>query len=431
MARRVGDGAPGRALTASTPAALPATRLIAVLAGLTLVSQFHRSSLSVIAPELVADLALTPRTLGMAGGAFFVVLILVQIPVGVLLDWIGPRRLVAWLTGVAVAGALLTAAATDAGTLIVARTVVGLGCAAHFMAAVLLCSRWFPGERLAMALSWVFALSQLGNLLAGWPLAALAEAAGWRLAFVVAAAVTAVAGVSFVRAVLRDPRADTASQAPEPIGTVLRGVADVMRTPGLVPVLAIQTVSYAVVATVLGLWAGAYLHDVHGLDAGARGAVLTTMAVAQTAGTLVCGPLDARFNTRKRVVLAGGALTALTLALLVAWPQPPVMVAIALLVVLCAVSSYGVIVVAHGRSLFPDRLLGRGLTTMNLAQVVGASLMPIATGALAAALGGAGPGVDDAAYRAVFALIGAALVAGLAIYATGADAPPRPSTARG
>ncbi|MFZ4757187.1 MAG: MFS transporter [Burkholderiaceae bacterium] len=399
-----------------------------MLAGLTLVSQFHRSSLGVIAPELSRDLLLSPQGLGLAGGMFFIVLIVVQLPVGVALDWIGPRRLVGGLTAVAVAGALMTAAATSEASLIAARAVVGLGCAAHFMAAVLMCSRWFDGARLSAALSRVFALSQIGNLLAGWPLAALSAAAGWRTAFVLSAIATAAAGAAFWQTIRHD-RPDGASApppTPESLGSVLRGVLDVLRAPGLAPVIAIQTVAYAVVSTVLGLWAGPYLHDVHGLDADARGRVLAAMAVAQIVGLLVCGPLDARLNSRKRVVLGGGTLTLATLVTLAAWPQPPAWAAIGLLVALCGVSTYGVTIVAHGRSLFPDRLLGRGMTTLNLAQVVGASVMPVATGAVAAAFADAGGGVSSVAYRAMFGLIGGCLAAGLALYALGPDARPRP-----
>jgi predicted MFS family arabinose efflux permease len=360
---------------------------------------------------------------------FFVVLIAVQLPIGVLLDWIGPRRLVAGLTVIAVAGSLMTAAARSETALIAARAVVGLGCAAYFMAAVLMCSRWFSGERLGTALSHVFALSQLGNLLAGWPLAALAAAAGWRTAFVLAAAATAAAGAAFWFGVRQD-RPDavgTPPPVPESLGVVLRGIGEVLRAPGLAPVVAIQTVAYAVVSTVLGLWAGPYLHDVHALDGSERGQVLAAMTVAQVIGVLICGPLDARFNTRKRIVLTGGSLTLATLALLALWPRPPVAVAIGLLVALCGVASYGVTIVAHGRSLFPDRLLGRGMTTLNLAQVVGASVMPVATGAVAAAFAGdTADGYPEPAYRAMFALIGASLAVGLLLYSRGPDAPPRP-----
>ena len=82
--------------------------LLIGLALLTIVSQFFRSSLGVIAPELVRDLALSPQMLGLAGGVFFFALGVIQIPVGMSFDRIGPRLTVAWVSGFAVVGAVLT-----------------------------------------------------------------------------------------------------------------------------------------------------------------------------------------------------------------------------------------------------------------------------------------------------------------------------------
>ena len=415
------------------PATIPSPAMLTmVLIGITLVSQFHRASLAVIAPELLHELALTPRSLGLAGGMFFLVLVVAQVPVGVLLDSIGPRRLVAWLTGVACLGALLSAAATDAGSLILARGVVGLGCAAYFMAAVLMCSRWFRGPGLSTALSRVFAMSQIGTLLAGWPLAQLSETIGWRSAFVLSALLTALAGALFVMLVRQEhPDSDAEdrnSAAPAAsLSSALQGLREVVRTPGLIPILAIHSMAYAVFATVLGLWAGPYLHDVHGLDAVSRGQVMAAMTVAQIIGILAYGPLDARLNTRKGVILTGGLATLSLLTLMALWANPPLSVAITLLVLLCATSSYSVTIVAHGRSLFPDRLLGRGMTTLNLAQVTGASLLPILTGWIAASMieSGAG-GYSEVAYRAIWAVIATGLACGLVVYSRARDARPRP-----
>ena len=83
------------------------------------------------------------------------------------------------------------------------------------------------------------------------------------------------------------------------------------------------------------------------------------------------------------------------------------------------------VIVAHGRSLFPDHLAGRGVTTVNLAQVLGLTLLPILTGAIIDHLsGGAGPAPENA-YRAAFGAIGLCLSAGLLVYLHAKDAPPR------
>ena len=80
--------------------------------------------------------------------------------------------------------------------------------------------------------------------------------------------------------------------------------------PGMGRLLVMFMVAYAVLVTVQVLWSGPYLHDVHGLDTLERGHVLLGMAVAQTVGTLLVGPMDRVLNTRKWVVGGGGVADA-------------------------------------------------------------------------------------------------------------------------
>ena len=103
----------------------PNAALLLALALLTGLSQFHRSALGVIAPELSADLALTPAMLGAANGMFFAALLVMQLPVGIALDRLGPRRLVAGLSVIAVLGIVLQSLATDGTALLFARALIG------------------------------------------------------------------------------------------------------------------------------------------------------------------------------------------------------------------------------------------------------------------------------------------------------------------
>src|SRR3546814_4589571 len=133
--------------------------------------------------------------------------------------------------------------------------------------------------------------------------------------------------------------------------------------------------------------------------------VLLWMGVAQIAGILCIGPLDRLFNTRKGVVVAGALLTIAVLAALAAIPHPPLPLAATLLVLLCFVTSYGIVIVAHGRSLFPDRLAGRGVPTVTLAQIFGCTFLPIATGLIVDIFPAGEGAVPEIAYRVVFAFI--------------------------
>jgi MFS family permease len=370
--------------------------------------------------------------LGFANGGFFIALGLVQVPVGMLFDRVGVRSTYLGLTGFAALGALAQALAETGAGLAVARLLMGVGCGASFMGAVLLASRWFAADRLATVLSWVFALSQVGVLLAATPLAAASEAWGWRAVFVATAIAVLALGALFAWFVRDEPPGAHHSQAAAPAHAApavrhdgaLAGLRRVLRTKDLGPVLAIHTFAYAASNTVLGLWAAPYLADVHGLAAVERGHVLLAMGVGQVAGVLAFGPLDRVFDTRKWVVVGGAAASLACLGALTLLAAPPLALAIALLIALTTVSQYPVAIIAHARSLFPASLAGRAVTTVNLAQVIGAGALPYVTGLVVGASSSPGGAYPEIAYRLAFSAIAAGLAAGLAVYLRARDVKP-------
>ena len=386
--------------------------LLALLIAVTCLSQFYRASNSVIAPELTRDLNLSASELGWAGSAFFFALFAVQLPVGLWFDRYGARRTVAVVSLLAVAGAVWIAQATDATGLIAGRIVVGVGCAASFMSVVFLCARWFPPSRLSTVLSWVFAGSNIGALIAATPLAWVAGAVGWRNGFLGLAGLTLVVAVLFY-AVVRDrpPGDKLPATHKEALGDVFRGLLEVWRTPGLLPLLSMHFFAYATMMTILGVWAGPYLFDVHKLDAVQRGNVLLAMGVAQTLGILAYGPMDRVLHSRKKAVLGGTFISAALLAAMASVAQPPLWLAVTLLIVLCFFCAFGTVIVAQGRTLFPDRLGGRAVTTVNMAQCLGLTVLPAVTGYIVEALH-----ATDAAYRAVYGVLAAGLVLGSIAY---------------
>lgn len=397
---------------------------VAVLVAITGLSLFYRSCLGVIAPELTRDLGLTPEDLGQANGAFFLAMAVMQIPVGLLFDRYGPRRVVACFTVLAVIAAALHGAVRSPGELVAVRLLLGVGCAASFMGAVTLCALWYPGGKLSTVLSRVFAFSQVGTFLAATPLALAEEAIGWRASFFAISAFTAATGVIFYLLIRDRPPGAAAPERPDRFMDVIGGLASVWRTRGLLPVLAIHTFAYASMATVLGLWAGPYLAHVHGMDGAARGNVLLAMAAAQLVGILAYGPLDRYFDTRKWVIVPGALLTIGTLGALALIPGIHVVAAVTLLILFTGVTAYAVVIVAHGRSLFPDRLLGRGVTTVNIAQVAGLTILPLMTGPIVGAFPAPDAVSPEIAYRWAFGAIALTLAAGLAIYLSAKDAKP-------
>ncbi|WP_242614615.1 MFS transporter, partial [Actinomadura roseirufa] len=126
-----------------------------------------------------------------------------QIPVGLLLDRIGPRWTISGGALLMAAGQALMAAATGVGTAVAARVLVGAGDAMTFISVLAIVGAWFPGRRIPVVTQLTGLLGQLGQVLSAVPLVALLHGPGWGTAFGSAAALGALVGV-LALAVLRD-----------------------------------------------------------------------------------------------------------------------------------------------------------------------------------------------------------------------------------
>lgn len=404
-----------RAASDSLVAAIP---LIAPLIGIYIASQFLRNSAGVIAPDIARELSLDPAALGILSSAFFLSFAAAQIPVGAVIDRFGAKAAMLGSVGLAVAGAALFGFAETLVGLTLARILMGLGCSTFYVAPLSLYARTFAPSRFAQLTSLQLGLGSLGTVLATAPLGFAAATIGWRASFEVVAAAVALMGVVVALAV--PARRPDAAAAPRSIVQSFAGLADVFRTPGVWPLFGLHLASYGAFASIIGLWGGPFLADIHGLGVEARGQVLLGMALAQVVGVLGWGALERRFRTRKRPVIVGVALTVLTLIALAAVPVLPVAGIAALLALLGITSAYNPIMVAHGKELFAPHLVGRGITLLNIGTMGGVFLMQMATAFVIGWFDAGQPGgpYPLIAYRTTFLSLAAMLALALGYYVT-------------
>ena len=402
--------------------------LFALLYG---VGQFHRVATGVVVTEIERELAFGADTLAAISAVLFLAAALVQVPVGVLLDRYGPRRTVPTLLVLAVIGTLTFALAHTAPGLILGRILLGVGYGAVLMGGFVIFARWVPPDRFATASSMMIACGSFGGLLATSPLAALVELVGWRSTFVGVAALTGLLAV-LVATFVRDapPGYRETGARPATLVASLRGLLDVLRKRQMRYILAMALVGYGSGMTVLGLWGGPFLSDLFGLDAIARGHVLFVMALAGPVAVAVVGPLDRRFNTRKWIVLALGAGQVLVLSALALFGGTSLAVAVVGLVLIMVTQSFNVTLAAHCRAVFPDHLVGRANTMVNMAAIAGVAIMQYTTGLIIEAFPAETGIADPLAYRLLFGMLALMVAAAALVYARVEDAPPFADRAR-
>ncbi len=257
-------------------------------------SYFFRAVNAVVAPNLVAEIGLSASELGLLTAAYLFAFAVFQLPLGVLLDHHGPRKVQAVLLCCAAAGAALFGLAESAHTLALARALIGLGFAGGLMAGFKAVVLWVPEERRALASACVMSFGGLGILVATVPTELAVQAYGWRAVFFGLAGVTVAVAAFIFFIVPERPRGGSAQTLSEQLG----GVVQVFKTPvfwRLVPIVAITAGSHIGVQT---LWAGPWFRDVAGFDRDGVALYLGIAAVAFLAGTLSTGMIADWFGRR-------------------------------------------------------------------------------------------------------------------------------------
>ena len=270
------------------------------------VSYAFRSVNALLGPQIATEFGLGAAELGLLTSVYFLSFALFQIPVGVLLDRYGPRRVDAALLLVAALGAVVFALAPSFAFLILGRALIGLGVCVTLMASFQAFTLWYPTERLATINSRAFAVGILGAMTVTVPLELALRIADWRTVMLLAAMAPLAAAVSLFLAAPERGRAP----ARDSLGAALAGVRRLIADPAFRRIAAMLGTTQCASVSVLTLWIATWLRDVAGYDRVEVGRALFAVSAAMIAGYLFFGRMaDARARRgASTVTLAAGAV---------------------------------------------------------------------------------------------------------------------------
>jgi MFS family permease len=398
------------------PLSAIAIAVVVTLGALYVVSMFLRNSVGVIAPDLAAEMNLSPIQIGLLSSIYFFAFAATQLPLGLALDRFGPKLCMLVSIGFTVLGSVLFAVAHEAGGLIAARAVLGFGTASFLMAPVALYARWFPPERFSTFAGIQLGLGSLGAIFATAPLAYATASVGWRMTFLGVAVCAAVIGVLVWLIVTDDPPGMKTAPRKETFRQSVAGIREVIRTPSMGRVFMMQLSTYPSYVLVVGLWGGPYLTHIYGFDLKGRGDVLFMAAMAGVAGSFSWGMSDRWFGSYKKPVLIGAGMSFISLALLAALGTLPIPLLLAVLTVIGFSTGLVSLVMSHGRSLVAPHLLGRTITLLNIGTMGGGFLVQFVSGTIINFFPTEAGRYPLEAYQLVFALQAVLVLASLLFY---------------
>jgi len=344
-------------------AAMSLLRIYLGFAAAYFLSYLFRMVNAVISPDLARDLGLTASELGLLTAAYPFAFMSMQLPLGVLIDRYGPRKVETTLLVVAASGALLFGLADSTAGLVVARALIGAGVSGCLMCALNGFQRWFPPEKRPAMTGWIMVAAGLGGVFATAPAEWGVSIAGWRAVFYVLAALTLLAALLVWQWVPASPRGG----AGETVRIQLAGMLQVVRSPRFRHIAPLMAINMGSFMAIQGLWSVPWMMQVDGLSQGVAAGVLLAMAGVMLGGYFTLGMGTARLA---RMGIGYGALFALGMAgsllafalIVLRAPLPPLVLWV-FYGGMITVSSFAFNLMAQG---VPLQMVGRATTALNV-----------------------------------------------------------------
>ncbi|MFI5910512.1 nitrate/nitrite transporter [Dactylosporangium sp. NPDC051541] len=368
-----------------------------------IVAVFHRSSLGVAGVEAADRLGVGTALLSILSVTQLAVYAAMQIPVGVMLDRFGSRRLLVVGGTLMLAGQLVFAFAGDVGTAIAARVLIGVGDAMTFISVLRIVALWFPPRRNPLMVQLTGMVGQIGAISSAVPLVLLLRHFGWTTTFLAAGALGAAA-VLLVVVALRD---QPAGVAVHPARKRDFGLRPAWSHPGTRLGLWTHFVTGFPGGVFALLWGYPFLTQGEGLAPGTAALLLSVLTV----GGIVLGPLVGHFcgrlpYHRSTLVLGIVGSSALAWTVVLLWPGRAPLWVLATLVVALTMSGPGSMIgFDYARSFNPADRIGGATGIVNVGSFVASILAIVAIGVVLELR--TPPGTDHpslAAFRWAFAV---------------------------
>lgn len=332
-------------------------------------SYLYRVVNAVLAPNLAADLGVDPSDLGLLTAAYFFTFAACQLPLGVLLDRFGPRKIEAFLLLFAATGAWIFSSAQSLGGLLAGRALIGLGVSACLMAAFKAFVIWFPREQLPLINGFQMAAGGLGALTATAPVEAALAITDWRGVFWILALLTLGVAIAVYKIVPEKGAYGVSAGLKEQAG----GIRQVFSSLFFWRLAPWTTLSQATLLSIQGLWAGPWLRDVAGFDRQQVAGCLLLVAAAMVAGFVFLGAAAERLNRIgvRPLTVAGCAMVVfmgVLLLIVLEWTAA----ALPLWILFGFFGTSGILPYAVLSQHFPSGLSGRATTALNLLVFVAA-----------------------------------------------------------
>ncbi|MFJ4920412.1 nitrate/nitrite transporter [Streptomyces sp. NPDC088725] len=327
-----------------------------------------------------------------------------QIPVGLMVDRLGTKRVLTFGAVLFTVGQLGFALSPTYGMALASRAMLGCGDAMTFISVLRLGTRWFPARRGPMVAQIAALFGVAGNLVSTVFISRTLHSLGWTATF----AGSAMAGVLVLVLLLLFLKDHPEGHAPPPsqhagAAFVRRQIAESWREPGTRLGMWVHFTTQFPAMFFMLLWGLPFLVEAQGLSRAAAGELLTLVVLSNMLVGLVYGQVIARHHAaRTPLALGTTGATALVWAATLGYPggHAPMWLLVTLCLVLGACGPASMIGFDFARPANPPERQGTASGIVNMGGFTASMTMLLVVGLLLDATGDS----FRTAFSAVFVL---------------------------
>ena len=340
---------------------------------------FHRVAPSVMVSDLMTEFAIGGAMLGMLSALYFYPYVLLQIPLGALLETVGARLLLSLALSCAGAGSILFGLAESLYIAYLGRVLIGVGCGVGFLGSLALASRWFSPSRFGLLAGLTMFMGMGSGMLAQGPLALFVEAYGWRTSLFMLGALGFILAIAIFVLVRNAPFGSADKKAEKvdrlPLLQVLKKAAQTIEVWKISLVAATMSGPMLVLG---GLWGTPYMMAAYDLARPEAAFLVSLLLLGWAVGAPFGGWLSDRIGKRQPILICGSALLCISLTMLIFVPDLALSLSVALFVLTGLSGGFMACCFALVREVIPVQIVGGATGIVNSLTVAsGAVLQPL------------------------------------------------------
>lgn len=378
---------------------------------------FHRVAPSVMVSDLMAEFAIGGAMLGTLSALYFYPYVLLQIPLGALLETVGTRLLLSCALSLAAAGSVLFGLAQQIELAYLGRILIGIGSSVGFLGSLALARRWFPERRFAFLAGLSMFTAMTSGMVAQAPLAYFVEQFGWRSSLMLLAGLGfGLAALVFVLVRNAPPDQPQGRSSGFDRAEFLSSLHQAAASREVWKIAFVALTLSGPMLTLAGLWGTPYLIAAYDLSRPDAAFLMSLLLLGWAFGAPAAGWLSDRLGRRKPILITGCIVVCVMLAAVIFISALPLAVTVTMMVIIGFSGGAMATCFALVRDVMPGPLAGAATGIVNSLTVASGAVLQPVVGLLLDLLAEAGPASYTAAsYRLAFLAILITALAGLVV----------------